>query len=93
MDAATRALVWRRARGRCEYCRIPQEAAPFVPFHVEHVVARQHQGDDSLDNLAIACDRCNVYKGPNLASIAEDSSAMVALFNPRKDAWDDHFRL
>ena len=29
MDAATRTLVWDRARGYCEYCRIHQD-------HVEH---------------------------------------------------------
>jgi len=56
-----------RAGNRCEYCRLPEELSD-VPFHVEHIVARQHQGGDELSNLALACDRCNLYKGPNLAS-------------------------
>lgn len=93
MDAATRSIVRRRAADRCEYCRIPQEATPFIPFHVEHVVARQHARDDSPDNLALACDRCNAFKGPNLTSIDPESGEVVALFNPRKDDWSEHFRL
>ena len=40
MDAATRGLVWQRAGDLCEYCRIPQEAMPLIPFHVEHIVAQ-----------------------------------------------------
>ena len=92
MDTVTRAWVWRRASGRCEYCHIPQEATPLISFHVEHIVARQHGGSDSADNLALACDRCNAYKGPNLTSIAPDTGAIIPLFNPRQNTWDDHFR-
>jgi len=63
-----------------------------MPFHVEHIVARQHQRDDSVENLAYACDRCNAYKGPNLATIASDTGEVVTLFNPRTQEWDRHFR-
>jgi len=93
MDAETRELVRHRADDRCEYCRIPQAAAPFITFHVEHVVARQHLADDSPENLALACDRCNAFKGPNLSSIDPESGAVVELFHPRRGNWDDHFRL
>jgi hypothetical protein len=91
MDAATRSLVWQRAGNLCEYCRMPQEAVPLIPFHVEHIVARQHEGSDRIDNLSLACDRCNAYKGPNLTSLAPDTGEIVPLFNPRQDAWNDHF--
>ena len=91
MDAATRQLVLRRAGNRCEYCRVPQEATPFIPFHVEHVRARQHAGDDSPDNLALACDRCNAYKGPNLVSVDPETGETVPLFNPRLHDWSETF--
>ena len=91
MDAATRQLVRRRAGNRCEYGRVPQEATPFIPFHVEHVRARQHAGDDRPDNLALACDRCNAFKGPNLVSVDLETGETVPLFNPRKDDWSEHF--
>jgi 5-methylcytosine-specific restriction endonuclease McrA len=55
MDAATRREVWSRAGSRCEYCGLPQEADPFLTFHVEHVIAKQHGGRDDLSNLALAC--------------------------------------
>lgn len=91
MDAKIRELVRARAGGVCEYCRIPQEATPLIPFHVEHTIARQHGGGDDPSLLCLACDRCNAYKGPNLTSIDPDSGIVSRLFNPRQDDWNDHF--
>ena len=91
MDARTRELVRRRAGDVCEYCRIPQEATPLIPFHVEHIVSKQHGGTDDPDDLALACDRCNAYKGPNLTSIDPDTGTVVGLFHPRQDIWSEHF--
>ena len=91
MDAATRELVIRRARGCGEYCLIPQAAAPFLTFHVEHILAQQHVQDDSLDNLALACPHCNRFMGPNLTTIDPDSRKFVRLFHPRQDTWETHF--
>jgi len=93
MDPAVRELVRTRASNACEYCRIPQEATPVIPFHVENIVSRQDGGTGDPATLALACDRCNAYKGPNLTSIDPDSGVMVALFNPRQDVWTDHFVL
>jgi 5-methylcytosine-specific restriction endonuclease McrA len=92
MDPVVRDFVRRRADHRCEYCHLPQAAVPFAPFHIEHIVARQHGGDDDPSNLALACDRCNLYKGPNLAGIDPETGAVTVLFHPRRDSWDDHFR-
>jgi len=91
MDARTREFVRRRAGDVCEYCRIPQEATPLIPFHVEHIVSKQHGGTDDPDDLALACDRCNAYKGPNLTSIDPDTGTVVGLFHPRQDIWSEHF--
>src|SRR5437660_11020760 len=91
MDAGLRDLVRKRALQTCEYCHIPQEATPLIPFHVEHIVSKQHGGTDHPDHLALACDRCNAYKGPNLTSIDPDTRTLVALFNPRQDVWSSHF--
>jgi hypothetical protein len=82
--------VRRRASDRCEYCHLPQSAFR-RPFHIEHIVARQHAGSSGPDNLALACWNCNLKKGPNLSGIDPLTGLMVALFNPRKDKWDDHF--
>jgi HNH endonuclease len=82
--------VRRRAGHRCEYCRVSQ-AAFRRPFHLEHVVAKQHGGTAALDNLALACWYCNLKKGPNLTGIDPDTGQVTPLFHPRKDRWEEHF--
>ncbi|MEQ1831102.1 MAG: HNH endonuclease signature motif containing protein [Pirellula sp.] len=92
MFPATRAQIRERAEFRCEYCQMPEAATPFISFHIEHIVALQHLIDDSLENLALACDRCNAYKGPNLSSIDPETKSIIVLFNPRRDE-SEHFDL
>lgn len=93
MDVQTRQFVRLRAKGHCEYCRLPESADPFRAFHMEHVIARQHGGSDNVDNLCWSCSRCNLRKGTNLASIDSESGTLVTLFNPRKQSWTEHFKL
>lgn len=90
MDAATRAAVRVRAGDRCEYCLLREEHVEFS-HHIEHIVAKQHGGSDSPENLALSCARCNAFKGPNLSGIDPDTGELVPLFNPRRDEWEDHF--
>lgn len=91
MDAAVRQFVRTRANNRCEYCRLPQSAAPFFTFHIEHIHSQQHVSDDSSDNLALACPDCNRRKGPNLTTLDPETRIVVPLFHPRRDRWEDHF--
>jgi hypothetical protein len=93
MDSATRRHVRKRADERCEYCRLPQAVAALIPFHIEHVRAKQHRGGDEVENLALACPDCNRFKGPNLSAIDPESGVIVSLFNPRVDSWETHFTL
>jgi hypothetical protein len=92
-SAELRRLVRTRGGDRCEYCGLRQEDDPFFRFHVEHVIARQHGGATDLDNLALSCHHCNLHKGPNLSGIDPDTGAVVALFNPRLQRWEEHFML
>jgi hypothetical protein len=82
--------VRQRAADRCEYCRVPQ-AAFRRAFHIEHIVARQHGGPDTPDNLALACWQCNLKKGPNLSDIDPQTGRITSLFHPRFDLWTAHF--
>lgn len=93
MEESLRAVVRARARHRCEYCLLPQRYAEVVRFHIEHIRARQHGGDDDPANLALACPHCNRFKGPNLTSIDPVTQTMVPLFHPRVHVWSDHFVL
>ncbi|MEX2318076.1 MAG: HNH endonuclease signature motif containing protein [Pirellulales bacterium] len=90
MDARTRQIVRQRAGGRCEYCLLP-EAADEWPFHVDHIIARVHGGDDVQSNLSWSCTQCNLHKASNFASIDPASGERVNLFNPREQNWIDHF--
>lgn len=91
MDATVRMAVRRRAGDQCEYCHIRQQDSPVASFQVEHIIARQHGGGDDLDNLALACNRCNLHKGPNLAGVDPVSGKIVALYHPRRQRWSAHF--
>jgi hypothetical protein len=93
MATELRSLVRERAGGRCEYCRFPDNELPWSPYHVDHLVARQHGGGDELENLVWACARCNSRKGTNLSGVDPDSSEVVRIFNPRIQKWNEHFGL
>lgn len=85
-------LVQRRSQGACEYCRLPQDAS-ILPHQVDHIIGRQHQGSDELDNLCLCCIRCNLKKGPNIASVEPGTDRIVPLFHPRRHAWREHFSM
>jgi hypothetical protein len=70
---------------------MPQSAYD-LPFQIDHIIARQHGGQTRSNNLALACTRCNLNKGPNIAGIDAKSGALVPLYHPRLDRWSEHFR-
>ena len=87
----TRRRVVERARGRCEYCLVHEEISGF-PHEIDHVISRKHGGSSGIGNLAFACMLCNRYKGSDIASI-DRSGRMIRFFDPRRDFWDEHFKL
>jgi len=60
---------------------------------VDHIIGRQHRGTDGDENLCLCCIRCNLKKGPNIASVDPESGAIVPLFHPRTQSWEQHFTL
>jgi hypothetical protein len=90
VDKALEDLVKRRAREACEYCHMPQAVHP-SPFQIDHIIAQQHHGPTTADNLAWSCLRCNSHKGPNLSGYDWETGEVVRLFNPRQDTWGEHF--
>lgn len=87
-----RELTVEHANGCCEYCRIPQ-AFGAVAFHIEHIIASSHGGETVENNLAFSCSRCNLYKGTNIATADPETGEPTFLFHPRRQRWDEHFRL
>ena len=82
--------VHQRANGCCEYCKLSAEDAA-VPFHVDHIIPRKHDGSDEIDNLCLACFDCNMYKSHDLTGFDPETGKITPLFNPRQHDWSDHF--
>lgn len=91
VSAVLRRLVIDRAGGCCEYCGLPDDVLR-LPHEPDHIIATQHGGATTSENLAYTCFRCNRFKGPNLASLDPATGAITRLFHPRNDLWTDHFR-
>jgi hypothetical protein len=53
--------------GKCIHCNcmvvVDLDGGRLLRATVEHIVPRTHGGSDTLENLAIACGRCNGAKG------------------------------
>ena len=64
-----------------------------APHEPDHVIATQHGGGTTLENLAHACFQCNRLKGPNLAFLDPETGAVTPLYNPGAERWPAHFRL
>ena len=84
---AVRQQVYDRAKGCCEYCLTCEDNTGQVR-QIDHI---DPTGDDSPANLALACWTCNNAK--RRATHAPDpiSGALVPLFNPRTQRWNEHF--
>jgi hypothetical protein len=87
---ALREAVERRARGRCEYCHLSQESQ-VATFPVDHIIPTVLSGPTELENLALACPRCNAKKWIHIEATDPLAGLHVALFHPRTQDWKDHF--
>jgi hypothetical protein len=79
-----------RAMHRCEYCGAPEVVFNF-PFEVEQILPTTLDGADDPLNEALACRACNLFKGSSTHHRDEDGGAVVPLFHPRQDQWNEHF--
>jgi hypothetical protein len=90
MPHRLRDTVADRAKYRCEY-RLAPEALFNSLFEVEHIVPLARGGVDDEWNLALACGACNRSKYVATSAVDPIGQQIVRLFNPRIDAWSDHF--
>lgn len=91
IPAKLRRLVIQRAAGRCEYCGLSQEGQE-ARFHIDHVLPVAAGGQTITENLALACVSCSLRKAARQTAIDPQSGKEVTLYNPRHDAWQEHFR-
>ncbi len=82
--------VRRRAQFRCEYCHYP-ELLSSAPLSIDHIEPQSLGGSDDLNNLALACRRCNERRYNFTTGIDPETETEVPLFNPRQQQWSEHF--
>jgi hypothetical protein len=90
VSATLAAKVRQRAGLRCEYCQMSQSLQG-ASFHIEHILPRVHGGKTAMPNLALACPGCNLHKSDHTAAKDPATGAVVPLYHPRRDKWDEHF--
>jgi hypothetical protein len=86
-----RQMVFERAGGLCEYCRLSQ-VTQVATFPVDHVLPISAGGKTEQDNLALACPRCNAAKWTHTSVSDPQSGELIRLYDPRRDNWSDHFQ-
>jgi len=88
----TRNLVIKRALGLCEYCLL-HESQSFIGFEIDHIISIKHGGSNRANNLAYSCLYCNQYKGSDIGTMLLPSDDYIRFYHPRKDRWNEHFKL
>ena len=83
-------LVRERAQYRCEYCQ-SSEWLTGQHCQIDHIIPRSQGGSTESDNLCLACAACNGSKLDRIDALDPESGEVIALFNPRRQQWSDHF--
>jgi hypothetical protein len=86
-----REAIAHRAGNRCEYCHLAQ-ASQVATFPADHIVPVVAGGTTELENLALACSRCNACKWTHVAGVDPETGQSVSLFHPRLHIWAEQFR-
>jgi 5-methylcytosine-specific restriction endonuclease McrA len=67
--------------GRCIHCQskvsVPLADDEPAMGTLEHIVPKHHGGSDALDNLSVACARCNQGKGKRLDKRRRDDPTLM----------------
>lgn len=79
------------ARNRCGYCLSPQHLV-LARLEIEHILPRSRGGSSEESNLWLSCPLCNRHKADRTSAVDPETGREVALFNPRRQRWSEHFR-
>lgn len=90
ISESLRRQVGEDAHHRCGYCLTAQKISG-AQMHVEHIVPLAAGGASVRENLWLACAWCNGYKGSQTHARDPLTSETVALFDPRRQVWREHF--
>lgn len=91
IPVALRKKIREQAQARCGYC-LCSEVLIGMSLEFEHLCPLASGGKTTEENLWLSCRRCNEAKGKQTEATDPATSAVVALFNPREQRWEEHFR-
>ena len=60
-------------------------------MELDHLIPEALGGRTEEENLWLACSLCNDSKGCRVSGADPDTGELVRLFDPRRQAWSDHF--
>ncbi|HET8933674.1 MAG TPA: HNH endonuclease [Polyangiales bacterium] len=67
--------------GRCIHCQskvtVPLASDEPASGTLEHIIAKHHDGTNALENLSVACARCNRGKGKRLDKRRRDDPTLT----------------
>jgi hypothetical protein len=86
-----RQRVAEAANYQCGYC-LSTEAIVGAPMEIDHLIPESLGGLTEEENLWLACSLCNDHKAGRISALDPVSGDVVRLFNPRHQAWSEHFR-
>ncbi len=83
--------------GKCLHCNahlwVALDGEPISRATIEHIVPQSAGGTDALENLGLACSRCNHQKGrrhdPKGLSDARTAEVVDKLLARRRERWRD----
>lgn len=89
ISAAVRRQITARDAQRCAYCRSPMIVG--IPMVIEHIIPLVGGGSSAVDNLCLACYRCNEFKGSRTEAADPIHGKLTMFFHPRQQRWSEHF--
>jgi hypothetical protein len=90
ISAAARQRVAEAAHFRCGYCLTAQRIiGPLL--EIDHIIPRGPRWYLRRREPMAGVPMCNSHKADRQEALDPESRAMVALFNPRAERWDEHF--
>jgi HNH endonuclease len=90
IPTAIKLQIRQRASFLCEYCHSLEEISA-ARFEIDHIQPKSLKGSDSIDNLALACQRCNSHHYNFIQGKDPETLNAVYLFHPRQQVWNHHF--
>ena len=89
----TRNLIYKRDKNKCQYCGATKSLT------IDHVIPKSKGGEDTWENLVVACSSCNVKKGDKLLEQtnmklartprAPVSKVLMDLENSNREEWKE----